>query len=96
MAAIEMSTKFEEDEAYQTHHRIKADLVDHYLESSESREGWRIGFEFFASDGEGGAWKTFGKGENVQAFEEKFDVFSMVAAAAGTSRESPDGEGRGP
>jgi hypothetical protein len=82
VATIEMSTKFEEDEAYQTHHRIKANLIDHVLESSESQEGWRIGFEFFLSDGDGGAWQNFGKGDNVQAFEEKFDVFSMVSAAA--------------
>jgi hypothetical protein len=96
VATIDMSTKFEEDEAYQTHHRIKANLIDHYLESSESREGWRIGFEFFMSDGEGGIWKTFGKGDNVQAFEEKFDVFSMISAAAKTSNKSSDGESQVP
>jgi len=93
VATIEMSTKFEEEAAYQTHHRIKANLIDHVLESSESQEGWRIGFEFFLGDngdvgdvgdgdGDGGAWKSFGKGDNIQAFEEKFDVFSMVSAAA--------------
>ena len=94
VATIEMSTKFEEDETYQTHHRIKANLIDHVLESSESQEGWRIGFEFFLSDnngdddnGHGGAWKSFGKGDNVQAFEEKFDVFSMVSVAASANTE---------
>lgn len=97
VATIEMSTKFEEGEAYQTHHRIKANLIDHYMESSESREGWRIGFEFFTSDGEGGAWKTFGKGDNVQAFEEKFDVFSMISTtAARSSNKSSDGESQVP
>jgi len=90
VATIEMSTKFEEEEAYQTHHRIRANLIDHVMKSSESKEDWRIGFEFFLPSSSNanddsertGDWKPFGKGDNVQAFEEKFDVFSMVEAAA--------------
>ena len=84
VATIEMSTKFEEEDDYQTHHRIKANLIDHVLESSESHSGWTIGFEYFVSDNN--SWKAFGKGDNVQAFEEKFDVFSMVEAASASKK----------
>ena len=97
LVTIEMSTKFDEDEAYQTHHRIKADLVDNVMESPDSRDAWRIGFEFFHPDK--GTWKTFGKGNNVQAFEEKFDVFSMVSAAverAGRTTKGGAGVAEGP
>jgi len=71
---IEMSTKFSQEEDYKTHHRMKVDLQTH-LDAHESREGWRVGFEYnHPVDG----WTVFGTGENVQCFEEKFDIFTML------------------
>ena len=83
VVTIEMSTKFEEDADYRTHHRIKANLIDHFLESSKSRNDWRIDFEYFASDDK--PWHSQGDGDNVEAFEEKFDIFSMVSSEHSSS-----------
>lgn len=77
---IEMATKFSADEGYFVHHRMKVNLGDH-LEASKNRTDWRIGFEHCVGGGDdpdGGKWQPFGAGDNVQAFEEKFDVFSML------------------
>lgn len=80
VVVIEMATKFSEYDKYSTHHRMTVDLA-HHLESHDNRTAWRIGFEYRAPDViDDEAWKTFGNGENVQAFEEKFDVFSMLNA----------------
>ena len=89
IVTIEMSTKFEEDEAYSTHHRIKANLTDHILNSHDSRDSWKIGFEYYdnSSDGEG-KWRIFGDGDNVQAFEEKFDVFSMLLSSSSSNNNT--------
>ena len=83
VVTIEMSTKFEEDADYRTHHRIKANLIDHFLESSKSRKDWRIDFEYFSSDDK--PWHSQGEGDNVEAFEEKFDIFSMVSSEHSSS-----------
>lgn len=70
---IEMATKFSQQEEYSTHHRMRVDMTEH-LASFGDRGDWRIGFEYL----DGKNWMPFGKGDNVQAFEEKFDVFSMI------------------
>lgn len=72
---IEMSTKFDHEADYRTHHRMHVDL-DAHLRAREDRDGWRVGFEYLhPEDG----WTSFGTGENVQCFEEKFDVFALLA-----------------
>jgi len=76
VVVIEMSTKFSEEENYSTHHRMTVNIVDH-LESQNNHGGWRLGFEHRDGD----KWKSFGPGANVQAFEEKFDIFSMLNMA---------------
>jgi hypothetical protein len=74
---IEMATKFARDHDFFTHHRMIVDLRQHVL-AEESRDGWKIGFEYLDEDGR---WTANGAGDNVQAFEEKFDVFEMLAGA---------------
>jgi hypothetical protein len=74
---IEMATKFSEDADFFTHHRMTVDLANHVL-AAETREAWKIGFEYLNEQGE---WTVTGEGDNVQAFEEKFDVFEMLAGA---------------
>mmetsp|Transcript_29727 Transcript_29727/g.45477 ORF Transcript_29727/g.45477 Transcript_29727/m.45477 type:complete len:347 (+) Transcript_29727:89-1129(+) len=94
VVVINMSTKFSEEEEFVTHHRMTVDLADN-LQAIDGKDSWRLcGFEY--KDGEtdtggdtGGEmematvanWKQFGTGENVQAFEEKFDVFNMLLRA---------------
>jgi len=71
---IEMSTKFFQEEDFTTHHRMKVDLQEHFA-AYNSREAWKVGFEYnHPVDG----WIIFGTGENVQCFEEKFDIFTML------------------
>lgn len=72
---IEMATKFARDDNFFTHHRMIVNLHQQVL-AEESRDGWRIGFEYLDEDGK---WAANGTGDNVQAFEEKFDVFEMLS-----------------
>jgi len=83
---IEMATKFSESDEYLTHHRMTVDLACH-LKSYDNRTSWRIGFEYHMPDvlDDEKAWKIFGNGENIQAFEEKFDVFTMLNATGSSS-----------
>jgi len=92
IVTIEMSTKFEEDDLYSTHHRIHANLTDRLINSNNS---WKIGFEYYNHNNnnneeeDGSNWIRFGKGENIQAFEEKFDIFTMIqGGTTGTSLPS--------
>jgi len=82
VVVINMSTKFSDEEEFVTHHRMTVNLADN-LKAIDGKDSWRLcGFEY--KDGETGGematvnWKQFGTGENVQAFEEKFDVFNML------------------
>lgn len=91
---IEMSSKFAEDQPWVTHHRMTVDLERHLESYATGREGWRIGFEYL--DPNTGEWQPFGLGDNVQAFEEKFDVFSMLGLASADVHErgaNSDGNG---
>lgn len=75
VVVIEMATKFSEDDDYFTHHRMTVDMADH-LASFNNRTNWRLkAFEYLDGDQK---WRKHGLGDNVQAFEEKFDVFSML------------------
>lgn len=66
---IEMATKFQESQAFITHHRMTVSLKE------ALEDEWRLVFEY--KDPVTG-WRLFGSGENVQAFEEKFDIFTMM------------------
>ena len=70
---IDMASKFEEREPYSTHHRMRLKLANNLL-ARDSREQWC--FEEFAFS-QGEAWYEAPHRDNVQAFEEKFNVFLM-------------------
>jgi hypothetical protein len=70
---IEMATKFSVDQEYFTHHRMTIDLAAHLFASN--KEACRIGFEYLDDNR---VWTPSGQGDNVQAFEEKFDIFRML------------------
>lgn len=76
IVVVEMATKFSDKDAYLTHHRMSVDLAAH-LEASNHRDDWRLtNFEFYQHGNK--KWTNFGVGDNVQAFEEKYDIFSML------------------
>lgn len=78
VVVIEMATKFSEEEEYFTHHRMTVDLCKQLYAKSDY-SNWKLsGFEYFVDDQGDKKWKQFGVGDNVQAFEEKFDIFSML------------------
>lgn len=70
---IEMSSRFGEDEKYNTHHRMKLSLGE-CLASRLYHKTWRFHEFSYKSSGE---WCEAPFQDNVQAFEEKFDVFLM-------------------
>jgi len=70
---IEMSSRFNKDEKYSTHHRMELSLGE-CLASRLYHKAWRLHKFSFQKDGE---WCEAPFNENVQAFEEKFDVFLM-------------------
>jgi len=82
---IDMSTKFSDKDEFTTHHRMRVNLADN-LKAVDCKDNWKLcGFEYKDCDDDGeddavetANWKQFGTGENVQAFEEKFDVFNML------------------
>jgi len=73
---IEMSTRFPKENEYKIHHRLTVDLPFHINAAKKNKEDWNIKFEY---KDEEGRWTKFGSGDNVQAFEEKFDCFSMLS-----------------
>lgn len=70
---IEMSSRFSEDEKYSAHHRMTLSLDD-CLAAKVYHKTWR--FHEFAYKLEG-EWVEAPFNDNVQAFEEKFNVFLM-------------------
>jgi len=70
---IEMSTRFNEDDEFNAHHRMKLSLGE-YLASRLYHKDWRFHTFQFYNDGE---WCEAPFNDNVQAFEEKFDIFLM-------------------
>jgi len=78
VVVIEMATKFSEEEEYFTHHRMTVDFWKH-LDAESDSSNWKLSsFEYYVDDQREESWKQIGVGDNVQAFEEKFDVFSML------------------
>ena len=64
---IEMATKFEAAEAWNTHHRMRLSLAENL--AAEKRAGeWALRSFAFAQDGR---WREAPHRNNVQAFEEK-------------------------
>jgi len=82
VVVIHMSTKFSDEEDFVTHHRITVNLADN-LKALDCKDSWRLcGFEYRDCEVDDEIvtvnWKQLGIGENVQAFEEKFDIFNML------------------
>ena len=75
---IEMASKFEEDEPYNTHHRMRFNMVD-ALSAQESKDDWQ--YQAFQFRDAAGDWVDAPWRDNTQAFEEKFDVFEMTTPA---------------
>jgi hypothetical protein len=82
---IEMSSRFSEDDKYSTHHRMKLSLVD-CVAAKAYHKTWRFHEFSYKLDGE---WCEAPFNDNVQAFEEKFNVFLMVRDALLTSHPHP-------
>ena len=72
---MEMATKFEDDRPFESHHRLEVDLAS-ALAARDDRKQWQMR-AFAFRDATDGTWRTAPHRDNVQAFEEKFDVFSM-------------------
>lgn len=82
IVTIEMSTKFAENDPFAVHHRMKVNLKSHVESESVGQDRRLSSFEYLEKDADGNfVWKKFGTGDNVQAFEEKFDVFTMLKTA---------------
>jgi len=82
---IEMATKFTENEPFQIHHRFVVNLEDH-LNAVYSKNDWKLrSFAYRLQSIKQGLlcteevdeWCPLGTGSNVQAFEEKFNIFMM-------------------
>ena len=70
---LDMASKFEAGEPYNTHHRMRFRLANNLL-ARESCKQWSFDEFAFSQDG---AWLKAPHRDNVQAFEEKFNVFLM-------------------
>ena len=74
---IELASKFAADEEFTAHHRMRLSLED-ALGAREAKSDWQLRrFDFL----DGIFWRVAPHRDNTQAFEEKFDVFSMRSAA---------------
>uniref|UniRef100_A0A7S3AGX2 Uncharacterized protein n=1 Tax=Haptolina ericina TaxID=156174 RepID=A0A7S3AGX2_9EUKA len=71
---IDMQTKFNEADAFHTHHRIRLSLSEN-LVATESHRQWALREFAFCQEG---FWRKAPHRDNVQAFEEKFDIFLMA------------------
>lgn len=72
---IEMASRFAEDEPYNSHHRMRLSLLECF-NAAQDRSQWT--FKQFAFNQQG-SWCEAPHTDNVQAFEEKFNVFLMTA-----------------
>jgi hypothetical protein len=73
---IEMSSRFRNDDEYNAHHRMKFSLGE-CLAARLYHKSWRFRDFSFLRDGE---WCDAPFNDNVQAFEEKFNVLLMDEA----------------
>jgi hypothetical protein len=83
---MEMASKFDLQEPFETHHRMIINMEQH-LQAASSEKDWSlVSFEYKdhtknISEGDHSShWHKLGHGQNVQAFEEKFNLFLMPHA----------------
>jgi hypothetical protein len=70
---LEMASKFSSRDVYQTHHRMIVH-IEQQLTAVHRPDDWKlVAFEYLSSDTE--KWILMGDGSNVQAWEEKFNVW---------------------
>ena len=74
---LDMSSKFEDAAPYHTHHRMHLSVADN-LGARDSAKQWQL--REFAFANQKGDWCEAPHRDNVQAFEEKFNVFMMRQA----------------
>ena len=70
-----MASKLELNDEYKTHHRYTVNL-EQQLNAVYDKKDWNL-TKFEYMDSENMLWKKGGDGTNVQAFEEKFNVFAV-------------------
>ena len=81
---IELASKFDENAPFTAHHRMRLNLED-ALGAPEAKSDWQLRrFDYL----DGIYWRVAPHRDNTQAFEEKFDVFSMRSAASVTATRS--------
>ena len=77
---LEMASKLEEGEEFNSHHRMIVDLAKPLaaagLDGWQTSTAWNL--ELFAFKDEEGEWQRAMHRWNTQAFEEKFDLHSML------------------
>lgn len=84
---MEMASKFQAQDPFQTHHRMILHIEQH-LHAVDTEKDWAlVAFEYkddtndtTSSHGNNSQWHQLGQGQNVQAFEEKFNLFLMPHA----------------
>eukprot|EP00966_Prymnesium_polylepis_P159822 3693874-Prymnesium_polylepis.1 len=70
---IDMATRFDAEEPYNTHHRMRVSLGES-LTAADNQLQWSLRNFAFCQEG---VWRDAPHRDNVQAFEEKFDGFLM-------------------
>jgi len=83
---IEMSSRFSDTEDYSVHHRMRLSLGES-LAAKYYHKAWQFRDFCFKQDGK---WCEAPFKDNVQAFEEKFNVFLMADARVQASEVKPD------
>lgn len=81
---IELSSRFSADAKYSAHHRMRLSLGE-CLAAKAYHQMWRFHAWLYKHEGE---WCEAAFNDNVQAFEEKFNVFLMDRDAISTSHPS--------
>lgn len=71
---VDMATKFESDDPYHVHHRMRLSVTDG-LRAERASSQWQFREFAFCQDG---IWCAAPHTDNVQAFEEKFHLPMMV------------------
>lgn len=83
---IDMASKFDPEEPYNTHHRMRFSLID-ALSARNSKEDWTFEEFLFLNNG---VWQPAPSFSNTQAFEEKFDIYEMSWQRPGVPQRTID------